>query len=102
MQSVLRRHLLKKTVSKIRYTALPNQIAWREVVPEVRVEHDPAEITRVAADLLADEQRRLEIGNELRALMGNGGASDKVAEIILSAVDGSSRQSFAVVGGQAS
>jgi lipid-A-disaccharide synthase len=85
MASMLRRELLKGILRKIKYTALPNQIAQREIVPEVRVEHEPAEISRVAADLLKCERRRVEMSSELRAVMGGHGASNRIADIILDA-----------------
>lgn len=85
MANVLRRELLKGILRKIKYTALPNQIAQREIVPEVRVEHEPGEISRVAADLLKNERRRSEMSAELRTVMGGHGASDRIADIILDA-----------------
>lgn len=85
MASVLRREMLKGILRKIKYTALPNQIAQREIVPEVRVEHEPAEISRVAADLLKSDRRRADMSSELRAIMGGHGASDRIAEIVLDA-----------------
>ncbi len=83
--SVLRRELLKGILRKIKYTALPNQIAQREIVPEVRVEHEAGEISRVAADLLGNHRRRSEMSHELRQVMGGHGASDQIADIILEA-----------------
>lgn len=82
--SALRRRLLMGILTRIRFTALPNQIAQREVVPEVRAEHAAVEISRVVLDLLQNEARRAEMGQELRSLMGSTGASDRVAEIVLS------------------
>lgn len=83
MANTMRRNLLRGIHRKIRFTALPNMIAQREVVPEVRVEHDAGEISRVAADLLLDGERREEMGRELRVIMGGGGASARMADIIL-------------------
>jgi len=85
MASLVRREFLRSILRKVRYVALPNVIAQREIVPEVRVEHEPGEISRVAADLLLDAERREEIGRELRSLMGSGGASDRIADVILAA-----------------
>lgn len=84
MGSGLRRRLLRGILTRIRFTALPNQIARREVVPEVRAEHEAVEISRVVLDLLQNEARRAEMGKELRALMGGTGAADRLAEIVLS------------------
>lgn len=85
MASAVRRHLLKGILRKIKFTALPNQIAQREIVPEVRVEHEPGEISRVAADLLKSERRRSEMTAELKATLGGYGASDRMADVILEA-----------------
>jgi lipid-A-disaccharide synthase len=101
MQNFIRRRLLKGILKKIRYTALPNQIAQREVVPEVRVEWEAGEISRVAADLLQNREWREEMGTELKSLMGNGGASDRVADIILDSSSQSTPRHYAMAGGTA-
>lgn len=85
LASRLRRFMLRGLLRRLRFTALPNMRAGREIVPEVRVEHDPSEITRVVADLLGDARRRAAMAEELKALMGQGGASEKIAEIVLEA-----------------
>lgn len=85
MASMVRRNMLKGILRKIKFTALPNMIAQREIVPEVRVEHEPAEISRVAADLLRNERRRNEMSAELRATLGGQGAADRMADVVLDA-----------------
>lgn len=85
MGSMLRRRMLKGILRKIKFTALPNMIAQREIVPEVRVEHEPGEISRVAADLLKNERRRKEMSAELRATLGGLGAADRMADVVLEA-----------------
>jgi len=85
LASRIRRHLLKGILRKIKFTALPNVLAQREVVPEVRVEHEPGEISRVAADLLQSDRRRAEMSAQLRSLTQGQGASDRMADVILDA-----------------
>jgi hypothetical protein len=85
LASGLRRSTLRGLLRRLRFTALPNMRARREIVPEVRVENDPSEITRVAADLLFDPQRRAAMTRELTELMGQRGASERIADIVLEA-----------------
>jgi len=84
--SRFRRSLMYGAFRRHRFMALPNQIAEREIVPEVRVEENSSEITKVALDLIRNEKLRKEMGTELKNIMGTSGAvkniSNAIAEIL--------------------
>ena len=69
---------------KIKFKALPNQWANREIVPEVKLENKAEEITRVAMGLLKDSAERERISRELIEILGTHGAADKIAQKIAS------------------
>jgi hypothetical protein len=78
----LRRTLMHIAFQKIKFKALPNQWADREIVPEVKLEHKAEELTRVALNLLRDEEKRDRISRELIQVLGAQGAADKIAQRI--------------------
>lgn len=72
---------------KLPFVALPNRIAGRAIVPEIRGERvAPEDIARQAVELLSDEPARVRIGRELREAMGPAGAAARIARRIASAV----------------
>jgi len=80
----LRRAIMLRAYQKIKFKALPNQWADREIVPEVKVEEKACEITAVALKLLNDSERREEISRELLSVLGSHGAADRIAQRIAS------------------
>lgn len=84
LQWTLRRTLMHMAYKKLRFKALPNQWAGREIVPEVALERKPEEITRVAIELLKDNVRRERISQELKECLGGSphGAAEKIAHRI--------------------
>ena len=96
MYSSVRRSLLKAALKKFRFTALPNIIANRTIVPEVCVEESSREITDVALRLLSDPAERSRMSEEVKNLLGGRGAADRVAGAILQTAEvhqnGRSRQ----------
>ncbi|MFP4499204.1 MAG: hypothetical protein ACLFQV_13420, partial [Vulcanimicrobiota bacterium] len=78
-----RRKLMMKALKKIKFTALPNLIADKKLVPEVIVESEASEVTRVALGLINNEQKRKELGKQLKEIMGEAGASSKISEHII-------------------
>ncbi|MGV8119906.1 MAG: hypothetical protein AB2L14_09115 [Candidatus Xenobiia bacterium LiM19] len=80
----LRRAIMHKAYQRIKYKALPNQWADREIVPEVKVEEKACEITAVALTLLNDSERREKISRELLSILGSHGAADRIAQRIAS------------------
>ncbi len=79
----LRKQIYFQFVNKLRFIALPNLIAGRKIVPEINVEESSSEITEVVVNLLKDSKLRKAMGDELKRIMGEGGASDKISNYIL-------------------
>jgi lipid A disaccharide synthetase len=80
----IRRAIMHKAFEKVKFKALPNQWADREIVPEVKLEKKAEEITRVAMNLLKDSGERERISKELLEILGSQGAADKIAQKIAS------------------
>lgn len=81
---VLKRRLLPKALAKIGgYTAWPNRLAGRAVVPELKGEIAPEDVSAVTASLLAAPERRKEISARLREIVGGPGASERLAAAVL-------------------
>ena len=75
----------KKTLAdslnkKIKFFALPNIKADKEVVPEIRGNIEPAAVALKAISLLKETNKRKEISDELKRSMGEPGASLKIME----------------------
>jgi len=67
---------------KIKYFALPNMKANREIVPEIRGIIYPATVAMKAVALLDDFEKRKTMSEELKKAMGRPGAAIKIAEEI--------------------
>jgi len=85
--NTLRRIVLSRILEKIKFTALPNQIAGRPIVPEVRVDHCGSEITPAIIELLENPERRKKIGSELKQIMGEIGAAERLADLVIEEVE---------------
>ena len=79
-------YLIGRMVVKIPYIGLPNIVAGRKIVPEliqreVRAERIAAQAVEILSD--AGERRAMQEGlAEVRAKLGEKGASDRVAEMV--------------------
>jgi hypothetical protein len=67
---------------KIKFFALPNIKADREIVPEIRGIIEPAAVALEAVSLLKDRERRQKMSEELKEIMGKPGASLRMVEEI--------------------
>lgn len=78
----IKRRLLPKILAKMKYTAWPNRLSQRYVVPElhgiVSAEAVSAEITR----LLSDAGEYQKIVQCLRSMAGDTGAADRLARLV--------------------
>ncbi|NDY42789.1 lipid-A-disaccharide synthase [Dissulfurirhabdus thermomarina] len=78
---------LARRVVKIPFASLVNLIAKRQVVPEIFQEDvNPDRLTAEVLDLLENEERRRQVTwglKEVRAALGNPGASDRAAAMLL-------------------
>jgi lipid-A-disaccharide synthase len=86
-RSPMRKAILQGIARRLKFTSLPNQAALRNVVPEVMVEKNASEISEAAIELLRDGEKRESISRELKGIMGQPGAADKVGDLILSKAD---------------
>ncbi|MBI3930132.1 MAG: hypothetical protein HY319_31640 [Armatimonadetes bacterium] len=82
---VLKSRLRRRKYSRLRFTAHPNIIAQRHVVPEIVIGKDLEEVQRTLLELIDRPEQRLRLGQELRGLMGPAGAADKMARTLLDA-----------------
>ena len=78
---------LGRFLIRVEHIGLVNLIAGRRVVPElIQKDASPANVARIVMELLADDERleKMKTGlAEARAILGQAGASNKVAEIAL-------------------
>ena len=84
----LRKNLYEKVLRRIKFTALPNMIAQKKIVPEVIVNEEAGEITKVVLELIKDKNKMKEISWELKKTMGKAGAADKMTDSIINILKG--------------
>ncbi|MCL5036663.1 MAG: hypothetical protein M1269_06030 [Chloroflexi bacterium] len=85
--NTLRKIVLSKVLEKLKFTALPNQFADKMIIPEVRVNNCGSEITPAIIDLLGDPERRRRISGELVKIMGETGAADRLADLVINEIE---------------
>lgn len=85
----LKRAAVLAAAERVQYAALPNRKAERLLVPEVRGHIEPEDVLAPALTLLREPEKRQEIGRQLREVMGEAGASDRLAEGIVATANGS-------------
>ncbi len=82
--SLIKRQMVKHYSKRIKFTALPNIRAGRQIVPEIRGIIEPADVAKEVIGLLRSPERLTEMKEELRKIARTTeGAADKVADIIL-------------------
>jgi len=74
----LRKKLYEKILRRLKFTALPNMIAQRKIVPEVFVDNEAREITSVVLDMIRDADMLRKMSEELKKVMGESGAADRM------------------------
>lgn len=79
----IRKAVMSAAFKKLKFFALPNIMSGRQIVPEVRVEKSASEITGPLADLVNDSGKRERISIEMKKVMGEPGASEKIADSII-------------------
>jgi hypothetical protein len=80
---LIKRNLFLAMNRKVKCVSLPNMIAGREIVPEMRGILRPAGVATAAADLLANSGRREHIAHELAEITRQRGAAGIIAEALL-------------------
>lgn len=84
----LKGRLVMKFADRMEFVALPNIKAERKIVPELVGILQPADVAISTANLIADEDLLTRTSEELKKVMGPGGASEKVADIIIRRAEG--------------
>jgi lipid-A-disaccharide synthase len=84
-------YFIGKQIVSVKYLAMPNLLAGREIFPEF-IQHaaTPENISRAAADLLKNPSRRREIQTQLEKIvssLGEPGASQRAAEAVMRLLD---------------
>ncbi|MDI7248226.1 MAG: hypothetical protein QME92_12310 [Bacillota bacterium] len=79
----LKRAAVQKAIERIEFTAIPNKRQRRMITPEVRGVLTAQDVAIKVLELLQDAKARGRIAVELRQAMGQPGASDRVAEMVL-------------------
>ncbi len=82
--SLIKRKMVKHYSKRIKFTAIPNIRADREIVPEIRGIIEPTDVAKEVIGLLRSPERLTEMKKELRKIARTTeGAADKVADVIL-------------------
>jgi len=79
----LKKYIFQMYIRRIKYTSLPNQMAQKEVVPEIIVEKKSDIISDKVVELLRDDKKRSEISDELKRVFKSTNASEKMVDLIL-------------------
>lgn len=77
-----KKRLLNTLNKRIKFFALPNMKANKEIVPEIRGIVEPVSVALKAITLLKEPQQRQQMSDELIRVMGKPGAAVKIAEEI--------------------
>jgi lipid-A-disaccharide synthase len=75
--------MVRRYSRKVKFTALPNLRAGKEIVPELRGIIKAQDVSRKVIELLQDPVLRNNMAGELKFVMGAKGAADRIAEAIL-------------------
>lgn len=79
---LLKERLKLRKKRRISYLALPNQLAGREVYPEFFVDEELGNLFDFLSGLLENTAERHRIGREAREVMGEGGATERLVEMV--------------------
>ena len=81
--SLIKRQMVKQYSKRIKFAAIPNIRAEREIVPEIRGIIEPDDVAKEVIGLLRGPERLTEMKKELRKIARTTeGAADKVANVI--------------------
>ncbi len=81
--SMIKSGIVKRYSKKVKFTALPNLRAGKEIVPELRGIVKAQDVSRKVIELLRDPVLRNNMAGELKLVMGAKGAADRIAETVL-------------------
>ncbi len=82
--SLIKRRMVKQYSKRIKFAAIPNIRADREIVPEIRGIIEPADVAKEGVELLRSPERLNRMKEELRKIArATEGAANKVADVVL-------------------
>ncbi|MFQ6066049.1 MAG: hypothetical protein ACE5K3_02075 [bacterium] len=81
--SMIKSRIVRRYSRGLKFTALPNLRAGKEVVPELRGIIKAQDLSRKVIKLLQDPVLRNIMAGELKFIMGAKGAADRIAEAVL-------------------
>lgn len=84
----LKRYLRVRKKNRLKFVALPNQLAGRMVMPEFIVQDDLLDLSDFLRELLKDPVRQRAIGEEAREVMGPAGAAERLVDALEELVAG--------------
>lgn len=75
--------IIKQVLSKKRFFAWPNIWAKQQIVPELLGKLDPNDVAQMALDYLENPEKLEDMRQQLKAVRGQPGAADKLAELVV-------------------
>lgn len=78
----IKRRLLPKLLAKAKFTAWPNRLAQNFVVPELRGVVSAEAVSAEVARLLSDSDEYQRIARQLKTMVGESGAADRLARLV--------------------
>jgi lipid-A-disaccharide synthase len=73
---------------RLRFTALPNQVAGRFLVPEVVLDRSMEPVTEILGHWIEDAESRHSVAQQLVGAMGRPGACQRLANWLIEKIDG--------------
>ena len=83
---MLKRKLVSKFQTKIKFTAWPNRLAKAGIVPELIGKISPDQVAEVALGMLQDELELAQISQRLKGVVGEPGAAKRLIQILAEVV----------------
>lgn len=80
--SFIKKRVVRGYSRRIKFTAIPNIRADRQIVPEIMGVIEPADAAKEVTELLRNPERLTKMKEELRNIDTTEGAADKVANVI--------------------
>jgi lipid-A-disaccharide synthase len=80
---MIKSRIVRRYSRRLKFTALPNLRAGKEIVPELRGIIKAQDVSRKVIELLQDPVLRNNMTGELKSIMGAKGAADRIAETVL-------------------
>lgn len=92
--SFVKRKAVMRVAKRIKFTALPNMVAQREIMPELRGILDGNQIAQRALSIISDKDFLAKTAKDERAVMGESGAADRLIDVVLSIGNGGDEDTF--------